>query len=122
MSGTLYSTATLLNSTAGGMSYLSGDASYMQARHVKRLKQQARRGGALAGLKDGGAAVVSGVASGELWVITSYLDRQMSGRRRFFYIPTGGLASSCHLLFLQACLVFSSSLFRVLRSREREDF
>jgi hypothetical protein len=65
VSGTLYSTATLLNSTAGGMSYLSGDSAYMRRRHVKRLKQQAKRGGALTGLKDGGASVVSGVASGE---------------------------------------------------------
>ena len=37
----------------------------MARRHRKRLKQQAQRGGALTGLKDGGASVVSGVASGK---------------------------------------------------------
>ena len=36
----------------------------MERRHTRRLKQQAKRGGALSGLKDGGSSVVSGVASG----------------------------------------------------------
>ena len=65
VSGTLYSTATLLGSTASAGSYLSGDAAYMDKRHTRRLKQQAKRGGALSGLKGGGASVVTGVASGE---------------------------------------------------------
>lgn len=69
VSGTLYSTATILNTTAGGMSYISGDSSYMNKRHIKRLKQQAKRGGALAGLRDGGESVVSSVASGEFKLI-----------------------------------------------------
>lgn len=64
MSGTLYSTATLLNNTAGGMSLLSGDKAYTKQRQVKRLKQKAQRGGAISGLKGGGESVVSGVASG----------------------------------------------------------
>lgn len=65
VSGTLSSSATFLNTAAGSISFLSGDAAYMRKRDVKRLKRRAARGGGLSGLKHGGESVVSGVASGE---------------------------------------------------------
>mmetsp|Transcript_8328 Transcript_8328/g.12416 ORF Transcript_8328/g.12416 Transcript_8328/m.12416 type:complete len:461 (+) Transcript_8328:401-1783(+) len=68
--GTLSSTASIVSTASNGLSYLSGDAEFVKSRTMTRKKSIAARGGALAGLKDGGTSILSGIASGVTGIFT----------------------------------------------------
>ena len=64
VSGSLKSTAAIVDTASSGLSYLSGDSKYIRERANTRKKASASRGGVLSGIKDGGESVISGITSG----------------------------------------------------------
>ena len=84
VSGTLNSTAALVNTASSGISYLSGDTDFIRDRSSKMQKRQASKGGALDGIKGGGDLVVSGFTSGLKGLIYQPLaGAQSSGAKGF---------------------------------------
>lgn len=81
--GALASTATIVESTtktvSKGAAYVSGDADYAHRQVRRQVRQSVGGGGILTGLKDGGTALASGIASGMTGLVTKPLEEAKKG-------------------------------------------
>ena len=85
VSGTLTSAAALVGTASSGISYLSGDQDFVRQRAMQRQKQQATRGGALTGIKDGGESFITGIASGISGIVMKPIEgAEKEGALGFF--------------------------------------
>lgn len=74
VSGALNSTAAIVGTASKGIALLSGDLDFVRARALQQQRNQASRGGVLAGAQEGVVSVYSGFASGIAGLFTKPID------------------------------------------------
>ena len=85
VTGALTSVGALVGTASSGISYLSGDQDFVRQRAMQRQKQQAGRGGALTGMKDGGESIITGFASGISGIVMKPIEgAEQEGALGFF--------------------------------------